>query len=71
MQLARASGLALLSMTIIIVTIITQGARVPQGLRGTFEGSMLVKDGIAQAIGVISFGQKALCIRSMCGADGS
>lgn len=65
MQLARASGLALLSMTIIIVTIITQGARVPQSLRGTFEGSMLVKNGIAQAIGVISFGQKFLCIRSM------
>ena len=57
-------------MIIIIVTIITQGARVPQDLRGTFEGSLLVKDGIAQAIGVISFGQKALCIRWMRRADG-
>ena len=57
MKLARASGLALISMMVIIITIITQGAHVPSELRGDLKGHMFVSGGVAQAIGVISFGK--------------
>ena len=55
-QLARASTLALISMLVIIVTVITQGVRVPPEHRGDLKGSLLVRSGVFQAIGVISFG---------------
>ena len=42
----------------IIITVITQGARVPTDLRGDVKGSLFVRDGIFQAIGVISFGEE-------------
>jgi solute carrier family 38 (sodium-coupled neutral amino acid transporter), member 11 len=44
-------------MLVIIVTIITQGFRVPAELRGKFSVPLLtVNSGVFQAIGVISFG---------------
>ena len=58
-QLAKASTMALISMLVIIVTVITQGARVPADLKGNLKGSLLIKDGVFQAIGVISFGKSA------------
>ena len=48
--------MALISMLVIIVTVITQGATVDPELRGNLRGSLGIKDGIFQAIGVISFG---------------
>lgn len=42
-------------MTIIIVTVLTQGPRVPADLRGPIKGSILINTGVFQAIGVISF----------------
>jgi sodium-coupled neutral amino acid transporter 11 len=54
-QLAKASTLALLSMTVIILTVLVQGFRVPSNLRGHLTGSLLINNGIFQAIGVISF----------------
>jgi len=56
-QLAKASTLALISMLVIIVTVITQGARVPSDMRGQLRGSILINNGVFQAIGVISFGE--------------
>ncbi|KAF2872737.1 transmembrane amino acid transporter protein-domain-containing protein [Massariosphaeria phaeospora] len=53
--LAKASGLALVSMIIIIVTIITQSFRVPPESRGQLRGSIVIHSGIFEAIGVISF----------------
>ena len=44
-------------MLIIIITVITQGVRVPENLRGNLSGSLFVRDGVFQAIGVISFGK--------------
>lgn len=60
MQLAKASGLALISMLVITITILTQGARVPQDLRGNLKGNLIINDGVLQAIGVVSFGTKSL-----------
>lgn len=54
-QLAKASGLALISMIIIIVTVITQSFRVPEESRGKLRGSLVIHDGIFEAIGIISF----------------
>lgn len=42
-------------MIIIIVTIITQSFRVPPESRGQLRGSILIRPGIFEAIGVISF----------------
>lgn len=56
-QLAKASTLALISMAVIIITVITQGVRVPSEFRGGLKGSLFVKKGVFQAIGVISFGR--------------
>ena len=42
---------------VIIVTIVTQGARVPQNFRGALSGSLFISNGVPQAIGVISFGE--------------
>ncbi|KAK4944246.1 hypothetical protein LTR10_016359 [Elasticomyces elasticus] len=53
--LAKASTLALISMLVIIVTIVTQGAFVDSDLRGDVRGLLFVNDGFFQAVGVISF----------------
>lgn len=42
-------------MLIIIITILTQGARVPHNLRGGLEGNLFINGGVLQAVGVISF----------------
>jgi sodium-coupled neutral amino acid transporter 11 len=55
LQLAKASGFALVSMSVIIVTVITQAFRVPAEFRGQLRGSLIINDGIFEAIGVISF----------------
>ncbi|OCT52163.1 Vacuolar amino acid transporter [Cladophialophora carrionii] len=54
-KLAKASTLALISMLIIIVTVVTQGASVDSELRGNLNGLLFVNDGFFQAVGVISF----------------
>ena len=43
-------------MLIIIVTVVTQGVRTPADLKGSLKGSLLIRPGVTQAIGVISFG---------------
>ncbi|CAN9261745.1 unnamed protein product [Alternaria alternata] len=54
-KLAKASGLALVSMTIIIVTVVTQAFRVPAESKGQLRGSLIIRSGIFEAIGVIAF----------------
>ncbi|MCJ1390059.1 hypothetical protein MMC18_002917 [Xylographa bjoerkii] len=54
-KLAKASTLALISMLVIIVTVITQGVRVSSDLKGNLRGSLFIQYGVFQAIGVISF----------------
>ncbi|KAF2461304.1 transmembrane amino acid transporter protein-domain-containing protein [Lineolata rhizophorae] len=54
-KLAKASTLALISMLIIIITVVTQGFGVPTEERGRIQGSLVMNAGIFQAIGVISF----------------
>ncbi|KAF2740578.1 hypothetical protein EJ04DRAFT_507621 [Polyplosphaeria fusca] len=54
-KLAKASGLALVSMAIIIVTVITQSFRVPPESRGQLRGGIIIHSGLFEAIGVISF----------------
>jgi sodium-coupled neutral amino acid transporter 11 len=54
-QLAKASGFALVSMTVIIITVITQCFRVPPESRGQLRGSLIIHSGLFEAIGVISF----------------
>ncbi|KEF56370.1 uncharacterized protein A1O9_07951 [Exophiala aquamarina CBS 119918] len=54
-KLAKASTLALISMFIIIVTVVTQGVVVDSDLRGSVKGLLFVNDGFFQAVGVISF----------------
>ena len=58
-KLAWASTLALVSMVVIIVTVVVQGALAPRDDRGSFSRPLLtVNSGIFQAIGVISFGKR-------------
>lgn len=54
-QLAKASTLALISMLVIIATVVIEGPQLPAEARGALRGSLLINDGIFQAIGVISF----------------
>ncbi|PGH22953.1 hypothetical protein AJ80_03002 [Polytolypa hystricis UAMH7299] len=54
-KLAKASTLALISMVIIVITVITQGFRVPPESRGDIKGSLFINTGFIQAVGVISF----------------
>lgn len=61
-QLAKASSLALFSMLIIVVTVITQGPRVPAEMKGPIRGSLIINNGVFQAIGVISFGEYSINI---------
>lgn len=42
-------------MGVIVVTILTQGPRLPADMRGQLRGSLIINDGVFQAIGVISF----------------
>jgi sodium-coupled neutral amino acid transporter 11 len=46
-------------MVVIVVTVITQGFRVPAESRGDVRGSLFINDGFFQAVGVISFGKKS------------
>ncbi|KAJ6031203.1 hypothetical protein N7540_001935 [Penicillium herquei] len=62
-KLAKASALALVSMIIIVVTIITQGFRVPAESRGEVKSHILINSGFFQAVGVISFGMLARFFR--------
>jgi hypothetical protein len=55
-QLAKASTLALISMLIIVITVLTQGPLVDKELRGGLNGLLFVNSGFFQAVGVISFG---------------
>ncbi|KAK8175921.1 transmembrane amino acid transporter protein-domain-containing protein [Phyllosticta citrichinensis] len=54
-KLAKASTFALISMIVIIVTVLTQGFTVPKEMKGQITGSLIINDGVFQAIGVISF----------------
>lgn len=54
-KLAKASTLALISMLVILLAVVTQGPRIPPELRGTTKGSLWIEPGLFQAIGVISF----------------
>ncbi|OSS51483.1 hypothetical protein B5807_03627 [Epicoccum nigrum] len=54
-KLAKASGFALVSMIIIIITVVTQSFRVPAESRGQLRGHLIINEGIFEAIGVISF----------------
>lgn len=55
-KLSRASGLALLSMLIIVISVIIQGPHVPQELKGDPSKRLtIIGPGVFQAIGVISF----------------
>ncbi|KAK3112735.1 hypothetical protein LTR53_010660 [Teratosphaeriaceae sp. CCFEE 6253] len=54
-MLAKASTFALISMIVIILTVVTQGPIQPANLRGQLRGSLILNDGVFQAIGVISF----------------
>ncbi|KAI4721670.1 putative amino acid transporter [Aureobasidium sp. EXF-10727] len=61
-KLAKASSLALFSMLIIVITVITQGPRVPAEMKGPLKGSLIINNGVFQAIGVISFDHNSLLI---------
>ncbi|KAG9243990.1 amino acid transporter-like protein [Calycina marina] len=55
-KLSKASTLALISMTVILLTVVTQGFLVPAESRGTFSTPLwTINGGVFQAIGVISF----------------
>ncbi|KAJ5143977.1 uncharacterized protein N7515_002764 [Penicillium bovifimosum] len=54
-KLAKASALALVSMTVIVVAVITQGVRVPSESRGEIKNRLIFNTGFFQAVGVISF----------------
>ena len=54
--------MALVSMVVIIITVITQGFRVPAESRGQLRGSLIINEGVFQAIGVISFGEYSYVI---------
>lgn len=55
-KLARASGLALIGMLIIVISVIVEGPHVPSELKGDpSKRFSIVSPGVFQAIGVISF----------------
>lgn len=55
-KLARASGLALIGMLIIVFSVLIEGPHVPPELKGRQQGRFsFIEPGIFQAIGVISF----------------
>jgi len=55
-KLARASGLALIGMVIIVLAVLLEGPHVPPEMKGDQVGKFsFIEPGIFQAIGVISF----------------
>ncbi|KAL4798851.1 transmembrane amino acid transporter protein-domain-containing protein [Aspergillus venezuelensis] len=54
-KLAKASTLALISMAVIVIAVLTQGFRVPKESRGEVKSLLLVNSNFFQAVGVISF----------------
>lgn len=56
-QLAKASALALISMLVILITVISQSVRLSPQEKGDISNSLFINSGVFQAIGVISFGQ--------------
>lgn len=56
-KLAKASTLALISMIVIIVTVVTNSWTVDEQYKGSVKGLLFVNDGFFQAVGVISFGE--------------
>lgn len=44
-------------MIIIVITVVTQGFRVPSEARGEIKSHLLYNTGFFQAVGVISFGE--------------
>jgi len=44
-------------MAVILVTVITQGSKLPAEAKGDISKSLYINEGIFQAIGVISFGR--------------
>ncbi|RMZ89402.1 hypothetical protein DV736_g3361, partial [Chaetothyriales sp. CBS 134916] len=54
-KLAKASTLALISMVVILVTVITQGPRLDADFKGGIRNSLFVNSGFFQAVGIISF----------------
>lgn len=55
-KLSRASGLALLGVVIIVVSVLREGPQVPAEMKGTQAGKFsVIAPGVFQAIGVISF----------------
>ncbi|TEB38377.1 AAAP amino acid permease [Coprinellus micaceus] len=55
-KLSRASGLALLGMCIIVISVLVEGPNVPKELKGDpSQRFTVINTGIFQAIGVISF----------------
>ncbi|KAL4775502.1 transmembrane amino acid transporter protein-domain-containing protein [Aspergillus nidulans var. acristatus] len=61
-KLAKASTLALVSMAVIVIAVVTQGFRVPQDSRGDVKNLLLLNTGFFQAVGVISFDHNSLLI---------
>ncbi|CAI7651726.1 unnamed protein product [Penicillium bialowiezense] len=61
-KLAKASALALVSMIVIVITVITQGFRVPPEARGEIKSHLVFNTGFFQAVGVISFDHNSLLI---------
>ncbi|CAI7616035.1 unnamed protein product [Penicillium crustosum] len=61
-KLAKASALALVSMIVIVVTVITQGFRVSPESRGEIKSHLIFNTGFFQAVGVISFDHNSLLI---------
>lgn len=63
-KLAKASTLALISMLVIIITVVSQSFSVAKELRGDFPLELwTINSGVFQAIGVISFGTSS-CFNS-------
>lgn len=60
-KLAKASTLALISMVVIIVTVVTNSWTVDEAYKGSVKGLLFVNDGFFQAVGVISFGKISYC----------
>ena len=56
--------MALISMVVIILTVITQSVRVDQEYKGQVRSLLFVNSGFFQAVGVISFG---ICVLDSAG----
>lgn len=44
-------------MLVILITVVTQGTKLPASEKGDISKSLYINSGIFQAIGVISFGR--------------